>query len=307
MSLISQNALRSNKREEEEERIPAAEENGSPFAVAANELQEEPEMKRSRKNSRKRSRRDSERKEQEQEMKSLESALFGTLYSPPEFGKEDADDGTKEEEEKEKQTLPVFFTDKSGGYVVSVYEEDVKKKPDGERKPVWVDEDDAAIEVDIEKVPRLRKLREFKDEKVISGAKFAERLRAQHRKLNPGTDWALLDRKVVASDDESANESDVTGDDVIRSNYELVEKSGVKLLPGVLEYSRLVDANAEEPSSGPINSVEFHQNGQLLLAAGLDKKLRFSRSTGGVTPRCRAFSWRIVRYVKLHSCQTGLR
>ncbi|KAJ6831100.1 U3 small nucleolar RNA-associated protein 18-like protein [Iris pallida] len=257
----------------------------TPLAGATDEfeVEPEPEPKRSKKKSRKRSRRDTERKEQEKEMKSLENALFGTLYSPPEFGNEEAAaaaaDGTEEEE---KPALPMFFTDKSGSYEVAVYEEDTeRKKPDGEeRKPAWIDEDDAAIEVDIEKVPRLRKLREFKDEKVISGAKFAERLRAQHRKLNPGTDWARLDRKVAASDDESDDGSDVTGDDVLRSNYELVEKSGVKLLPGVLEYSRLVDANAEEQSNGPINSVEFHRNGQLLLAAGLDKKLIFFQVDG---------------------------
>ena len=50
-------------------------------------------------------------------------------------------------------------------------------------------------------------------------------------------------------------------------------RSSTKLLPGCLEYSRLVDANAEDPSNGPINSVQFHQNAQLLLAAGLDQEL----------------------------------
>ena len=47
------------------------------------------------------------------------------------------------------------------------------------------------------------------------------------------------------------------------------------MLPGRLEYSRLVDANAEDASNGPINSVQFHRNAQLLLAAGFNQKLRF--------------------------------
>ena len=46
-------------------------------------------------------------------------------------------------------------------------------------------------------------------------------------------------------------------------------------MPGRLEYSRLIDANAEDPSNGPINSVQFKWNAQLLLVAGLDQKLRF--------------------------------
>ena len=50
-------------------------------------------------------------------------------------------------------------------------------------------------------------------------------------------------------------------------------RSNTKLLPRRLEYSRVKDANAEDPSNGPINSVQFHQNAQLLLAAGLDQEL----------------------------------
>ncbi|MFS7915229.1 putative transcription factor WD40-like family [Helianthus anomalus] len=57
-------------------------------------------------------------------------------------------------------------------------------------------------------------------------------------------------------------------------------KGKSKLLPGLLEYARLVDANAQDPSHGPINSVQFHRNGQLLLTAGLDKKLRFFQIDG---------------------------
>ena len=37
-------------------------------------------------------------------------------------------------------------------------------------------------------------------------------------------------------------------------------RSNTKLLPGPLEYSRLLDANAENPSNSSINSVQFHRN-----------------------------------------------
>ena len=50
-------------------------------------------------------------------------------------------------------------------------------------------------------------------------------------------------------------------------------------------FSRLVDANAQEPSTGPINSVQFHRNGQLMLAAGLDKHLRFFQIDGKRKPK----------------------
>ncbi|WRX23511.1 hypothetical protein QQP08_015998 [Theobroma cacao] len=140
----------------------------------------------------------------------------------------------------------------------------------------------------------LRKLRKEEDESVISGSEYISRLRAQNARLNPGTEWAELDsglRNCTIYDDESSDEEGgvVAGhgyrnvkadDDILRTNEDLVVKSSVKLLPGLLEYSRLVDANAEEPANGPINSVQFHRNAQLLFAAGLDRRIRFFQIDG---------------------------
>ena len=46
------------------------------------------------------------------------------------------------------------------------------------------------------------------------------------------------------------------------------------LASGLIETTRLKDANQQEPSKSVVQSVEFHPNGQLLLTAGLDKRLR---------------------------------
>ncbi|PKU64298.1 U3 small nucleolar RNA-associated protein 18 homolog [Dendrobium catenatum] len=222
--------------------------------------------------------------EEEKEIKKLESFLFGGLNSSIQFGKEIAGDDNE-------RPLPLFFLDKSAGDDMIVYKEDICQDSK-ERKPVWVDEEEERTEVNILSVRRLRKLRKEADEKLISGAEYVSRLRAQHAKLNPRTDWAEVNQKsgeVFTSDDESNDESGITnapgygdaeGDDVLRGNYELIDKSSVKLLPGILEYSRLMNANSEEPSNGPINSVQFHRNGKLLLTAGLDKRLRFFQIDG---------------------------
>ncbi|KAI4310983.1 hypothetical protein MLD38_035920 [Melastoma candidum] len=74
-------------------------------------------------------------------------------------------------------------------------------------------------------------------------------------------------------------------DEILRIDKELVVKDGAKLLPGLLEYSRLVDANAQEPSNGPINSVQFHRNAQLLLCTGLDRRVRFFQIDGKRNPK----------------------
>ncbi|KAH7673690.1 U3 small nucleolar RNA-associated protein 18 [Dioscorea alata] len=262
--------------------------------------------------------------EQEKEMKRLESFLFGTIYSPLDFGKE-----ASEYREEEGLAEPLFIVNKSTNNEIESYVEELneereplsddgedREEMDGaqpappmkmltgnqivvheeelnkEKKPAWIDEEESMTKVDIMKVPRLRKLRKEAGEGLISGTDYVSRLRAQHSRLNPGTEWAHIDRKserVRDSDNESDDESGITvapgyerivSDDILRSNDELVVKDRVKLLPGLLEYSRLMDANGEEPSNGPINSIQFHRNGQLLLTAGLDRRLRFFQVDG---------------------------
>ncbi|KAL6998337.1 hypothetical protein U1Q18_008461 [Sarracenia purpurea var. burkii] len=235
---------------------------------------------------------------QENEMKKLENFLFGSLYSPVEFGKQDEEESRDEIIEK---SSALFFTDRSANSVLSVYENNAEfseSTDDGvrQRKPVWVDEQEEKISINIARVNRLRKLRKEENESAISGSSYVSRLRAQHVKLNPGTEWAQLDlqSRTYSSDDEdpdiengSAGSAlahgykDIEGiDDILRTNEDLVVKSSAKLLPGLLEYSRLVNANAEDPSSGPINSVQFHRNAQLLLTGGLDRKLTFFQIDG---------------------------
>lgn len=235
--------------------------------------------------------------EQEREMKTLENVLFGSLHSPILFGKDDED----ESQNGFDKDSALCFVDRSASTALSVYEDGkelLEETEDEEekklRKPVWVDEEEEKARINIAKVSRLRKLRKEEDESLISGSEYVSRLRAQHAKLNPGTEWARLDLGIRGdrySDDESSDEEigavlargykDVEAvDNLLRTNEDLVVKSRAKLLPGHLEYSTLVDANAQEPSNATINSVQFHRNAQLLLTAGLDKRLKFFQIDG---------------------------
>ncbi|XP_038888554.1 U3 small nucleolar RNA-associated protein 18 homolog isoform X2 [Benincasa hispida] len=236
-------------------------------------------------------------KEQQKEMKKLETFLFGSLYSPVEFGKDEEQNGFSSDE----KVPALYIMDRSANNSLSAYEgdfglihESTNEKEPQQRKPAWVDEEEEKATVNITNVSRLRKLRKEEDENSISGSEYVLRLRAQHAKLNPGTEWAQLDAQSrggsddddQSSDDESAvtladgHDNVDSIDDILRTSENLAVKRGAKLLPGLLEYSRLVDANAEEPSNGPINSVQFHHNAQLLLATGLDRKLRFFQIDG---------------------------
>ncbi|RVW73435.1 U3 small nucleolar RNA-associated protein 18-like [Vitis vinifera] len=298
MSLISQNILpknRINKTKREDIDIPSPLE-GNEDIEDRKELG--PDTLRIKR--RKKERKEEEKQlevEQEREMKKLENLLFGSLYAPVEFGK----GGEEEVRDMVGKDSALFFTDRSANSSLSVYEEDAELPEESndeedtkQRKPVWVDEEEERTNINIAKVNRLRKLRKEEDESVISGSAYVSRLRAQHVKLNPGTEWAQLDsqlRDCSSYDDESSDEEngavvapgykDVEAvDDILRTDEDLIVKSSTKLLPGLLEYSRLIDANAEDPSNGPINSVQFHRNAQLLLTAGLDRRLRFFQIDG---------------------------
>lgn len=273
-TLISQNAVSKNRVEKIKRKNLDLDE-PSPLDTSQ-EIKNTEDMKTVKPKKKKKERKEDIEAETEQaiEMKKLENVLFGSLY-PVEFGK-------TIEEDKESA---LFFTDRSANSVLTVYEEDA---PMGEivatedyapRKPVWVDEEEQKTNINISKVNRLRKIRKEEDEKLISGSEYVSRLRAQHVKLNPSTEWARFDsRERNYSSDSDQENGDFDG--ILQTTEDLVVSGSAKLLPGLLEYSRLVDANAQDPSSGPINSVQFHRNGQLLLTGGLDKKLRFFQIDG---------------------------
>ncbi|GFP99577.1 U3 small nucleolar RNA-associated protein 18 homolog [Phtheirospermum japonicum] len=212
--------------------------------------------------------------EEQNEMNKLENSLFGSLYNQVAFGKEELDNGS-----------PLYFTDKLANSALSVYEEDMDpgeesndEQEKSQRKPVWVDDEEQNTNINIANVNRLRKLRKREDETVISGSTYVSRLRAQHIKMNPGTDWARPDAQ--PTDYSSEDEDSANAVNILRTNEDLVLKRSAKLLPGLLEYSRLVDANVKDPSKGPVNSVQFHKNAQLLLVGGLDRTLKFFQVDG---------------------------
>ncbi|KAF0907210.1 hypothetical protein E2562_015719 [Oryza meyeriana var. granulata] len=290
MSFISQNPLQKRRLE----RVGADDDSdqglGSPIAVGAENGNETKSENRKKEKKRKKAKaleaKEAKENKEREEMKKLESSLFGALYAPPQFG-------TEVEVADRDKDAPSFFMDRSAGDGEDdfpVYEEGLSSEEGDdmnvrERKPAWED-DEEMTEVDISKVARLRKLRKEADEHVISAKEYEARLRGQHAKLNRFAGWADMDRKAPLlglSDNESDEEGGV--DDILRNNDELVVKDNAKLLPDMLGFSRLVDANAQEPSSGPINSVQFHRNGQLMLVAGLDKHLRFFQIDGKRNPK----------------------
>ncbi|KAL2236450.1 U3 small nucleolar RNA-associated protein 18 homolog isoform X2 [Sesamum indicum] len=298
MSLISQNAVPKEPVKKKKKAMKKGEiallEEGKEEVEDGNEIV----LDGTRNQKRKRGQKDNDElmEAEEKEMTKLENFLFGPLYTPVEFRKDDEDEAGEELD----NDCALFFTDRTANSVLSVYEEDMDsgdKSTEGQesrqRKKVWVDDEEDKIRINIAKVNRLRKLRKEEDETFISRSEYVARLRAQHIKMNPGTEWARLDdqpRNYSSDDEDSEKETGVVvaggyedpkdADNILRINEDLVVKRSMKLLPGFLEYSRLVDANMKDPSSSTVNSVQFHKNGQLFLVGGKDKRLRFFHIDG---------------------------
>ncbi|KAK9830432.1 hypothetical protein WJX72_011741 [[Myrmecia] bisecta] len=135
-----------------------------------------------------------------------------------------------------------------------------------EKQPAWEDADDATVEVNVASRNRLRKLRQSEEEVALAGVEYEQRLRCQHVKMHPRTSWASRD-----ADQQPAT--------LLTGTAPLLGRSTV-LAPGLLETTRVKDANQHEPSKSVVRSVEFHSAGQLLLTAGLDKQLRIFQVDG---------------------------
>jgi len=74
---------------------------------------------------------------------------------------------------------------------------------------------------------------------------------------------------------------------VLRKAGALTEARGAaaRLPQGLLDATRMKDANQHEPNRSVVTSVEFHPSGHVLLSAGLDKHLRLFNVDGVRNPK----------------------
>jgi U3 small nucleolar RNA-associated protein 18 len=150
-------------------------------------------------------------------------------------------------------------------------DDDVEQQAAASNKPVWHDEDDDELEVDIAGQDRLRKLRKKEGETVIDGKDYQERLKQQFGKTAGAVSWATR-KRVKAGDDD--------GDFLLRSTGGVLKGKGVALPQLALDVERMSDANQADVSDSVIQSVRFHPTSRLMLTAGLDKRLKLFQIDG---------------------------
>lgn len=165
-----------------------------------------------------------------------------------------------------------------------------------QRVPAWTDASEAALTVPVGAVARLRKLRQFKQQEALEGEAYTAALRKQHALMNPRTTWAQQpkggkgrrsgaagEQAAAASGlhhdiDDSAEPDESAAQALLRSGSGLLLHGrgggGGLLAPGAIEMSRLRDANCGSPSDAVVQALQWHPNGQLMLAGGFDKRLK---------------------------------
>ncbi|SCV71637.1 BQ2448_3225 [Microbotryum intermedium] len=174
------------------------------------------------------------------------------------------------------------------------------------RQAVWFDPADVDLTISLTSVARLRKLRQTKDEDVVSGLEFETRLRRQFEKMHPPPAWAVearrkvLKRKEKAArqgasgltdddDDEDAEvDSDAAAeeaDDLFRTTGSIKRKRTQGILAsGEIDIDRVRDANQAETSGNKIITLGFHPRAQVLFSATDDRRLRLFQIDGTENP-----------------------
>jgi len=137
-------------------------------------------------------------------------------------------------------------------------------------RAVWYDEEDDNIVIDLESTHRLKKLKKGDDK--ISGSQLTDVLK--ERFSTRQLDWAIPQQQLVSENSLLGKSEPLVSSKKPRFiNNTPVASENINL-------RRLVNANINEPSKQSINAMSFHSSGNVLLAAGQDKHVRFFKVDG---------------------------
>eukprot|EP01104_Vermistella_antarctica_P020710 TRINITY_DN8977_c0_g1_i1.p1 TRINITY_DN8977_c0_g1~~TRINITY_DN8977_c0_g1_i1.p1 ORF type:complete len:573 (-),score=148.32 TRINITY_DN8977_c0_g1_i1:100-1818(-) len=237
----------------------------------------------------------------EEEERDLEREVFADIYDESfsraldAEGEDDEDDEDDLEDDEDEDVDASESTDDSDTKQTDQPKAGGKRRRQVNRewKAAWHDDDDDQLVVDVANNKRLRKLRRTEQEEELGGATFADRLKEQFKKVNPEAAWADPDfqRKCKATDSDSEDDDEDDDEDgdsddenIIRSTSGISSRAQTTLPPRALNVTRLKDANIHGRSQAVVQSVRFHPNGQLLMAAGLDKTVRLFQVDGKHNP-----------------------
>lgn len=147
--------------------------------------------------------------------------------------------------------------------------------------PMWKDEEDENIKINLNKKNNLKKLKKNNEDNVITGSEFQERLREQFNKVNDKVDifkWAFEkdeDLKQNSTNDQYSNDGISS---LLKTNKTIIDPHAQTKDTSILSIKQFTDFNKDNIHSSIITSVGFSPDPNketLGFTAGLDKKLKF--------------------------------
>ena len=201
-----------------------------------------------------------------------------TAVADSEYADQDSDDdgsfGDSDETDQQQLQQQQTTSSSSSSSSTSTSSSSAITRKNTKRKPAWQDEEDAQLQIDISGgANRLRKLRRSEEEAQVSGAEFERRLREQFTKLAPPAYWAK-------SSHHNGNAKKNLNIDFLQDAASIVGGVGQRIGRGILKVRRVKDANFAEPCQAVVQSVQWHPNGNVVMTAAMDKKVRLFQLDG---------------------------
>jgi U3 small nucleolar RNA-associated protein 18 len=140
--------------------------------------------------------------------------------------------------------------------------------------PQWVDEEDMEIQISLNKKNNLKKLKKDKNEDLISGIEFQERLREQFNKMNSSADiykWAYNEDSTT---DSSPPEQSL--ENLLKTNISPLDEEGsFSKDSDTIKILSLHDLNKDHYHNSIISCINFHPTKEnIAITSGLDKKMK---------------------------------
>lgn len=194
------------------------------------------------------------------EEKRLASLLFGTPIDGNSSAIEEnheADDSFEFELVEDKNRNDTEINEK----------DDFERQTVGKKrkKPVWQDEDDKDVIINVQENDRLMNIRKNVDEENITGAELSKRLKkkVQENSSNWHKVFENVDKTKVIASELFQNDTQLIDDPIISSTRFKANQVSIEPAP---------DANKHAPFYGEVRSVDWLPNSSLFMTAGGRRK-----------------------------------
>ncbi|EHB05256.1 U3 small nucleolar RNA-associated protein 18-like protein [Heterocephalus glaber] len=164
----------------------------------------------------------------------------------------------------------------------SEMENEAKDNFPPQKKPVWVDEEDEDEEMVDMKNNRFQKDKmKNASESKLSKEKLQGRLKEEFQHVMGGVPaWTETSKRKTSSDDSTEEDED----DLLQRTGNFLSTSA-SLPRGILKMKNCQHANAEQPTTAQISSVQFHPCAQVVMVAGLDNAFSLFQVDGKTNPK----------------------